>query len=121
VAPVANETANSPPVIAVLSPAPPPPAPPTVPPTSTPGAPLVTGHSTSATRIDWASLLQHGLGVNPLRCPCGGRLRVIATITNPLQVERILTHLGERTGEVPTRAWDPLPCVEADLSAGDWN
>ena len=46
---------------------------------------------------------------------------MIATITNPLQVERILTHLGERTGEVPTRAWDPLPCVEADLSAGDWN
>ena len=48
-------------------------------------------------------------------------MRVIANIQDPLQVRRILEHLGERTGAIPTRAWDPLPCTEADLSAGDCN
>ncbi|MBI2893115.1 MAG: hypothetical protein HYY06_06150 [Deltaproteobacteria bacterium] len=38
-------------------------------------------------------------------------MRPIATVTEPSQVRRILEHLGEPIrGDVPTRAWDPVPC-----------
>ena len=39
--------------------------------------------------------------VDPLVCPrCGARLRVIAVIQNPVQIRKILNHLG-RTGRAP--------------------
>jgi hypothetical protein len=63
------------------------------------------------TRIDWAQLLRHGLGIEVLRCPrCFATMRPIATVTEPPQVRRMLEHLGEPIrGDVPTRAWDPVP------------
>jgi hypothetical protein len=43
----------------------------------------------------WAALLQRVFAVDVLACPhCGGRMRVIATIDDPLVVRRILAHLG---------------------------
>ena len=53
-------------------------------------------------------------------------MKIVAAVQDPVQVSKILTHLGERSGSVPTRAWDPLPCADADLSAGlidetDWS
>lgn len=55
--------------------------------------------STSATdnqirvlsRIDWATLLQRVYDFDALACPCGGRLRVIALITDPQVAAAILT------------------------------
>ena len=44
--------------------------------------------------IDWARLLAR-VGIDALACPeCGGRMRVLAAITNPFVIRRILDHLG---------------------------
>jgi hypothetical protein len=45
------------------------------------------------TRIDWATLLKRIHGIEALACPCGGRLRVIALITEPEVAAAILTSL----------------------------
>lgn len=43
----------------------------------------------------WASLMQRAFGLDVLACPrCGGRLHLIATISDPAVVEQILSHLG---------------------------
>ena len=61
-----------------------------------------------ARRRTWAQLLARVYGVDALKCRrCGGRMRVIAVITDPEVVERILRHLGKwRTGRgrAPPRA-----------------
>jgi hypothetical protein len=77
----------------------------------------------AATRVDWASLLRHGLEVDALACArCGGRMRVLSAVTDPAQVRRVLEHYGERTAQrVPSRAWDPVPVDGSDLPIGDWN
>jgi len=39
--------------------------------------------------------MQHTFGVDVLACArCGGRMRVVATIEDPVVIRRILTHLG---------------------------
>jgi len=60
-------------------------------------------------RLDWASLLRRSFSVDVLECAkCGGRLRVVAVITEREAARRILAHLGQPT-EVPpvARARDP--------------
>jgi hypothetical protein len=44
-------------------------------------------------RASWARLLRRVLEVDPLLCPCGGRLRVVSFITQPDVIDRILAHL----------------------------
>ena len=63
----------------------------------------------SSSRVDWAVLLQRTFGFEALRCPkCEGKMRIVATVTNPASVERVLTHLGVRTEPLPrARARDP--------------
>ena len=60
---------------------------------SAPGQPAPTagtGH-----RIPWADLLRRVYAVDVLRCPrCDGRRTVLAFITEPAVVEKILIHLG---------------------------
>ena len=54
-----------------------------------------------SSRIDWARLLWRVWGVDALACPgCGGRMRMIAAITERAGIVRILEHLGVST-EVP--------------------
>ena len=65
-------------------------------------------------RIDWATLLKRVHDVDALACPCGGRLRVIALITEPEVVVAILTSLHLPTEPPPiARArspdYDPRP------------
>jgi len=46
-------------------------------------------------RWRWADLLHRVFAVDVLACPrCGGRMRILATIDDPLIVRRILAHLG---------------------------
>jgi Putative transposase/Transposase zinc-binding domain len=46
-------------------------------------------------RVDWASLLRRSFSVDVLECPkCRGKLRILAVITEPEPVRRILAHLG---------------------------
>jgi len=54
--------------------------------------------------------MQHTFGVDVLACArCGGRMRVVATIDDPVVIRRILTHLG-----LPTAVPSPRP-PPADL------
>ena len=53
---------------------------------------------------DWAALLRRSLKLDVLACPkCGGRMKVIATITEPGLVRRILRSMG-LSAEIPARA-----------------
>ena len=45
-------------------------------------------------RIDWATLIHRVWGWDVLACPCGGRMRFIAVITQPAVIDRILKHVG---------------------------
>jgi hypothetical protein len=45
-------------------------------------------------RMLWAELVQRVFLTEILRCPCGGRRRVLAMIFNPASIERVLRHLG---------------------------
>jgi hypothetical protein len=53
----------------------------------------------------WAELLRRVFAIDVLACSqCGGRLRFIATIEDPIVVQRILRHVG-----LPTEAPEPAP------------
>ena len=45
-------------------------------------------------RYSWSELLKRVFGIDVLRCPCGGRRELIALITEPEVIRRILSHLG---------------------------
>lgn len=46
-------------------------------------------------RLLWAEAMKRGLGLDVLRCEhCGGRREVLALITDPKVIRRILVHLG---------------------------
>jgi hypothetical protein len=48
-------------------------------------------------RLPWADLLRRVFLLDVLECPrCHGRVRIVAAVTDPVAVERILRHLGER-------------------------
>jgi hypothetical protein len=73
-------------------------------------------------RLPWAELLQKVFAVDVLLCPdCGGRLRVLACVTEAAEVKRYLEHAGiDATGPPVAKASagggaarDPLP--EYDL------
>ena len=65
------------------------PAPPSPPVSPTPGVSLAA--STGPPRIAWAALLARVFALDVTRCPaCGGRLRLIAALTNPASIRRYL-------------------------------
>ena len=48
----------------------------------------------SAARLRWAQLLARIFEVLPLLCPaCGGEVKILAFLTNPVTVEAILLHI----------------------------
>jgi hypothetical protein len=68
-------------------------------------------HDTS--RIAWAKLMARVGEEFPLECPaCGGDIRLIAFITEPAPIRRILTHLGEPL--------EPPPLLPARGPPTDW-
>jgi hypothetical protein len=68
-------------------------------------------HDTS--RIAWAKLLARVGEEFPLKCPnCGGDVRLIAFITQPGPIRKILTHLGEPL--------EPPPIAAARGPPTDW-
>ena len=45
--------------------------------------------------IDWATLMKRTFGIDPLRCPkCEARMTVLAVISQPEVVDKILAHVG---------------------------
>ena len=68
-------------------------------------------HDTS--RIAWAKLLARVGEEFPFACPnCGGNIRLIAFITDPGPIRKILAHLGEPL--------DPPPVSPARGPPTDW-
>ena len=62
----------------------------------------------------WAALMRRVFDLDVLACPrCGGRLRVIAIVQDPLAVQAILAHLGR---SLSTEAPGPAPPVPAASS-----
>jgi hypothetical protein len=66
--------------------------------------------------VTWASLLARTFSIDVLACAdCGGRLRLIATITDAAVIDKILTHLGlptEPPAPTPAKLIDWLPGIE---------
>ena len=76
-------------------------------------APLPSGRTSLGdgllpTRLDWATLLRRVYFDDVLACPCGGRRRILADITEPSAIAAILDHLGLPSEALPlARARDP--------------
>ena len=70
--------------------------------------------------VDWATLMRRSFDVDVFACAkCGGRLRVLAVITEMEPVRRILAHLGLESDVPPlARARDPTDELEG-ASAGE--
>jgi hypothetical protein len=45
-------------------------------------------------RIDWATLLKRTYDFDVLACPCGGRMKIAALVTDREQAREILERLG---------------------------
>jgi len=68
----------------------------------------------------WAELLRHIFEVDPLACPrCGEEMRIVAFITEPKVIDRILEHLrrtksSRRRPRAPPRRWkSPASTISA--------
>ena len=59
-------------------------------------------------RIDWATLLRRTYHLDALACPCGGRLRFLAVVTEHAAIVALLRGLGFPTAPLPVaRARSP--------------
>ena len=56
-----------------------------------------------AARMSWARLLKRVFDIDVERCACGGQLKILAAIEEPVVIVRILTHLG-LAARAPPRA-----------------
>jgi hypothetical protein len=74
-----------------------------------------------AQRLDWAALLARVFKIDVLKCDaCGGRMRVLAFLTDPEVTERILDHLGlPITAPALRPARDPPNDESAESESGD--
>ncbi len=64
---------------------------------NSPTVPSTSARSRSS-RSTWAELLRRVFALDVLTCPqCGGPRRLIARLTDPIVVRKILTHLGHPT------------------------
>lgn len=68
-------------------------------------------------RLPWAVLLKRVFLVDVLECPkCKGRMTILAAVTAPASVRRVLDHLG-LPSEAP-RLWAARPPPQRELAAG---
>jgi hypothetical protein len=78
-------------------------------------------------RLPWADLLRRVFLLDLLECPrCHGRMRIVAAVTEPAAVEKILQHLGERLtvpfiagARAPPRAGDEAELRQPDFRDPD--
>ena len=71
-------------------------------------------------RIDWASLLRRVYREDVLACPCGGRLRPVALVTEPETAQTVLRSMGLPT-ELPPVAKARSPTSEAPPPPTPWD
>jgi len=74
-----------------------------------------TSEKTPSRGWTWAALMQRAFAIDVLACPnCGARMRLIATVHDPLVIKRILAHLrptssGSSSGTSPPERAVPVP------------
>ncbi len=69
-------------------------------------------------RLPWAELLRRVFLVDVLECPrCDARMRIVAAVTGPGAVERILHHLGESAHPPPVAGPRAPPHDDAEAEA----
>jgi hypothetical protein len=68
-------------------------------------------HKRAALRKRWAKLIRRVYLTDPLQCDCGGTLRVVAFITQPKVIRKILDHLKKTNSS--TRAPPDTPAQPA--------
>jgi len=91
------------------------PAPPTPAVSAAPDAPAP---STHPHRYSWSALLARVFAVDVTVCPaCGGRLRLIAALTDPALVRRYLSGVGLPSQPPPLMPPRPPPQTEWDFAA----
>ncbi len=107
--------AEAPPEPALPSPPGPAAEPPSLPPRPAPPESMQPARRSSARGYRWADLMRRTLDIDVLACPgCGGRLRLIATIDDPVVIKKILAHLG-----LPTGCPEALPARSPPMSLFD--
>ena len=67
----------------------------------------VSTHSPSRRRLGWAALLARVFAVDVTRCPrCGGRLGLVAVLSDPASIGRYLSGVGLAAEPPPPRELD---------------
>ncbi len=59
-------------------------------------------------RASWARLIRKVFEVDPLLCKCGAEMKIIAVLTDPKGVERIILHLQQTDQPAAPRAPPPI-------------
>ena len=62
-------------------------------------------------RRSWARLLRRIYEVDPLRCPCGGELKIVSVITDPVVGNRMLAHRKAKEMKSPFATRAPPPAA----------
>ena len=76
----------------------------------------VSTDSPSRRRLGWASLLARVFAVDVMRCPsCGGRLGLVAVLSDPASIGRYLSGVGLAAAPPAIAAARPPPQRELDL------
>ena len=72
--------------------------------------------SSSRRRLGWAALLAQVFAVDVTLCPsCGGRLRLVAVLSDPASIRRYLSGVGLAAEPPAMAAARPPPQRELDL------
>ena len=62
--------------------------------------PVLAAEQERSRKLTWSDALKVSFGVDVLTCPCGGKRRLIAVITQAKVIKKILRHLGLPTDVV---------------------
>ena len=72
---------------------------------------------TSTYRRSWATLLARVFRIDVTRCPdCGGRMKIIAALTDPSSIRRCLQGMGLPARAPPIAAARPDPQAQLDYA-----
>ena len=75
--------------------------------------PRTSTRTANAARMSWARLLKRVFDIDVEHCECGGQLKIIAAIEEPVVIVRILTHLGLPARAPPRSPARALPLIHA--------
>jgi hypothetical protein len=69
------------------------------------GDPVLDSKQRAALRKRWANLIRRVFKTDPLLCPCGGKFRILAFITEPVTLRKIIEHFdrNSRTRDPPNQ------------------